>query len=156
ARLQHPGIVPVYDLVPRAAAPGGAEQPAFYTMRLVPGRTLAEAAQAFHTRRAARATGPLDLNALLTAFVSVCQTVRSAHSRRVIHRDLKPSNVALGEFGEVIVLDWGLALVNGEWGRKKGERDRDGDRERDRDGERERERGGERGGERERDREGGG
>jgi serine/threonine-protein kinase len=75
ARLQHPGIVPVYDLAPRAAAPpDGAEQPAYYTMRLVPGRTLAEAAQAFHTRRAAGAAGPLDLNALLTAFVSVCQT----------------------------------------------------------------------------------
>jgi WD40 repeat protein len=104
ARLQHPGIVPVYDL-----APGGGEEPAFYTMRLVPGRTLAEAAQAFHTRRAAGAAGPLDLNALLTAFVGVCQTVAYAHSRGVIHRDLKPSNVALGDFGEVIVLDWGLA-----------------------------------------------
>jgi WD40 repeat protein len=114
ARLQHPGIVPVYDLVPRAPGPpGAAEQPAFYTMRLVPGRTLAEAAQQFHARRAARAAGALDLNALLTAFVSVCQTVAYAHSRGVIHRDLKPSNVALGEFGEVVVLDWGLARWQG-------------------------------------------
>jgi WD40 repeat protein/tRNA A-37 threonylcarbamoyl transferase component Bud32 len=109
ARLQHPGIVPVYDLVPRSAPPGGTEQPAFYTMRLVPGRTLAEAAQEFHTRRAAGTAGPLDLNALLTAFVSVCQTVAYAHAQGVIHRDLKPLNVALGDFGEVIVLDWGLA-----------------------------------------------
>jgi WD40 repeat protein len=114
ARLQHPGIVPVYDLVPRTtAAQGGFEQPAFYTMRLVPGRTLGEAVQAFHGRRIAGTAGPLDLNALLTAFVSVCQTVAYAHSRGVIHRDLKPQNVALGDFGEVVVLDWGLAREDG-------------------------------------------
>jgi WD40 repeat protein len=118
ARLQHPGIVPVYDLVPRAPGEPGATQPAFYTMRLVPGRDLAAAAQAFHARRAAGAAGALELNALLTAFVSVCQTVAYAHSRGVIHRDLKPSNVALGDYGEVIVLDWGLAHQMGkaEWG----------------------------------------
>ncbi len=110
ARLQHPGVVPVYDLAPRGpAAPGGAEQPAFYTMRLVPGRDLAAAAQAFHARRPLGGAGALELNVLLTAFVSVCQTVAYAHSRGVIHRDLKPSNVALGDFGEVVVLDWGLA-----------------------------------------------
>jgi WD40 repeat protein len=110
ARLQHPGIVPVYDLAPRdRTASAGAEQPAFYTMRLVPGRTLAEAAQAFHARRGEGKVGQVDLHALLTAFVSVCQTVAYAHSRGVIHRDLKPHNVALGDFGEVVVLDWGLA-----------------------------------------------
>jgi WD40 repeat protein/serine/threonine protein kinase len=111
ARLQHPGIVPVYEMVSRLAEPGGEEQPPFYTMRLVPGHTLAEAVQAFHARRRPRAAAPLDLNALLTAFVSVCQTVAYAHSRGVIHRDLKPSNIALGDFGEVVVLDWGLAHV---------------------------------------------
>ncbi len=120
ARLQHPGIVPVYDLVPRERADGagdaaaGGEQPAFYTMRLVPGRTLAEAAQAFQAHRASGRAGTLDLNALLMAFVSVCQTVAYAHSRGVIHRDLKPHNVALGDFGEVVLLDWGLAREVGE------------------------------------------
>jgi WD40 repeat protein len=123
ARLQHPGIVPVYDLVPRAAPPGGPEQPGFYTMRLVPGRTLAEAAQAFHTRRAAGAACPLDLTGLLMAFVSVCQTVAYAHAQGVIHRDLKPLNVALGDFGEVIVLDWGLAVVAGARGEGRGVRE---------------------------------
>jgi WD40 repeat protein/serine/threonine protein kinase len=113
ARLQHPGIVPVYDLAARAAAPDGAEQPSFYTMRLVSGRTLAEAAQAFHSSRAGPVVGSLDFNALLAAFVSVCQTIAYAHSRGVIHRDLKPQNVALGDFGEVVVLDWGLARDTG-------------------------------------------
>jgi eukaryotic-like serine/threonine-protein kinase len=128
ARLQHPGIVPVYDLVPRAPGPpGGAEQPAFYTMRLVPGRDLAAAAQAFHARRAAGAAGALELNALLTAFVSVCQTVAYAHSRGVIHRDLKPSNVALGDFGEVIVLDWGLAREIDQETRRRGDQETSGE-----------------------------
>jgi WD40 repeat protein/tRNA A-37 threonylcarbamoyl transferase component Bud32 len=113
ARLQHPGIVPVYDLAPRASGSSGDEQPAFYTMRLVPGRTLAEAVQTFHARRAAGAVRTIDLNVLLTAFISVCQTVAYAHSRGVIHRDLKPQNVALGDYGEVVVLDWGLARESG-------------------------------------------
>lgn len=113
--LQHPGIVPIYELVP--GAPGRDEQsedaPPFYTMRFVQGRTLTDAARAYHEKRAARAAGPLDLPALLNAFVSVCNTVAYAHSRGVIHRDLKGQNVVLGDFGEVMVLDWGFAKVLG-------------------------------------------
>jgi WD40 repeat protein/serine/threonine protein kinase len=106
-QLQHPGIVPVYELVPGAA---NGEAP-FYTMRFVQGRTLTDAARAYHEKRAAGAAGPLDQAALLNVFVSVCNTVAYAHSRGVIHRDLKGQNVVLGDFGEVMVLDWGFAKL---------------------------------------------
>jgi PAS domain S-box-containing protein len=103
-QLEHPGIVPVYELA--RPAPG---RPPFYTMRFVHGRTLTEAVEAYHAKRQAGDATPLDLVNLLTAFVAVCQAVAYAHSRSVIHRDLKGRNVVLGDFGEVIVLDWGLA-----------------------------------------------
>jgi serine/threonine-protein kinase len=103
-QLEHPGIVPVYELARR----GPEEQP-FYTMRFVKGRTLTEAVRAHHQQRAAEQGNPLERRALLSAFVGVCQAVAYAHSRGVIHRDLKGQNVVLGDYGEVIVLDWGLA-----------------------------------------------
>jgi serine/threonine-protein kinase len=102
-QLEHPGVIPVYEL--DRAADG---QP-FYTMRFVNGRTLTEAARAHHDRRAAGEENALGLAALLHAFVVVCNTVGYAHSRGVLHRDLKGQNVLLGDFGEVVVLDWGLA-----------------------------------------------
>jgi serine/threonine protein kinase/Flp pilus assembly protein TadD len=105
-QLEHPAIVPVYELARRSAD----GQP-FYTMRFVRGRTLSEAIRDYHRRRAAGAAGPLDLAALLNAFVAVCNAAAYAHSRGVIHRDLKPQNVVLGDFGEVVVLDWGLAKL---------------------------------------------
>jgi serine/threonine-protein kinase len=103
-QLEHPGIVPVYELAKRPDT----HQP-FYTMRFVKGRTLRETARAHHQKRATGQADPLDLLALLNAFVTVCNTVAYAHSRGVIHRDLKGQNVVLGDFGEVVVLDWGLA-----------------------------------------------
>jgi serine/threonine-protein kinase len=106
-QLEHPGIVPVYEVGKRPN-----DQP-FYTMRFVRGRTLAEAARNYHQRRRWGEAGPLEVRELLTAFVSLCQAVAYAHSRGVLHRDLKPHNVVLGDYGEVMLLDWGMAKVTG-------------------------------------------
>ena len=76
-------------------------------------RTLSEAARAWHQTRVRTQGEMLGLVPLLNAFVTVCNTIGYAHSHGVIHRDLKGENVVLGDYGEVVVLDWGLAkLVN--------------------------------------------
>ena len=106
-QLEHPSIVPLYDLAGNAADP-------FYVMRFISGRTLAEAAADYHKRRAAGTTGPLDLNTLLDAFINVCRAVAFAHSRNVLHRDLKGQNIVVGEYGETFLLDWGLAKPIGD------------------------------------------
>ncbi len=108
-QLQHPNIVPVYEL----ARPADKKAGPFYTMRFVRGRTLAAAVKGYHARRREGKAGPLELRELLGQFVAVCNAVAYAHSRGVLHRDLKPGNVVLGDFGEVIVLDWGLAKLKG-------------------------------------------
>jgi serine/threonine-protein kinase len=105
-QLEHPGIVPIYELSRRSV-----QLRPFYTMRFVRGRTLTEASQAYHHKRQMGREEPLEQQNLLTAFVAVCHAVAYAHSRGVIHRDLKGQNVVLGDFGEVILLDWGLAKV---------------------------------------------
>jgi serine/threonine-protein kinase len=97
-QLQHPGIVPVYELGVMAD-----ERP-YFTMKLVKGQTLA-------ARLLDRTDTPTDSRQLLDIFQAVCHTMAYAHSRRVIHRDLKPANVMIGAFGEVQVVDWGLAKV---------------------------------------------
>jgi eukaryotic-like serine/threonine-protein kinase len=107
-QLEHPGIVPVYELGRRPT-----DQQPFYTMRFVKGRTLTKAAQDFHQQRGTGGANSLTFVTLLNAFVTVCNTVAYAHSRGVIHRDLKGQNVVLGDFGEVVVLDWGLAKLIG-------------------------------------------
>jgi serine/threonine protein kinase len=101
AQLEHPGIVPVYEV-------GQGDTP-YYTMRFVRGRTLNEAVRAYHKKRVAGLAGRVELVELLTSYVAVCHAVAYAHSRGIIHRDLKGQNVVLGDFGEVILLDWGLA-----------------------------------------------
>ena len=96
--LEHPGIVPVYEL---GETTGGIP---YYTMRVVRGeRTLADAIE--------QAEGLDGRLALLEPFLKICDTVRYAHARGVIHRDLKPANIALGDYGETVVLDWGLAKL---------------------------------------------
>ena len=105
-QLEHPGIVPVYELTRRPED----GQP-FYTMRFIKGRTLTDAIRAYHDKRAAGRAEPLERVALLNAFVATGNAVAFAHSRGVIHRDLKGQNVVLGDFGEVVVLDWGFAKV---------------------------------------------
>ncbi|NUP95096.1 MAG: ATP synthase F1 subunit delta [Planctomycetaceae bacterium] len=97
-QLQHPGIVPVYELGTMKD-----ERP-FFTMKLVKGRTLA-------TLLSERETVGANRQRLIAIFESVCQTMAYAHSRGVIHRDLKPANIMVGAFGEVQVVDWGLAKV---------------------------------------------
>ncbi len=99
-QLEHPAIVPVYEI---GRHPDGTY---YYTMRLVDGKTLAQAI-----------AESLDLTerlALLPHFYNLCNAIAYAHSRGVLHRDIKPENVMIGPFGETVVLDWGLAKVRGE------------------------------------------
>jgi len=96
SQLEHPSIVPVYDL---GELPDGRP---FFVMKLIHGQTLEEVL-------AARATPAEDQSRWLGVFEQVCAAVAFAHARGLIHRDLKPSNVMLGEFGEVLVMDWGIA-----------------------------------------------
>ncbi len=105
-QLEHPNIVPVYELgdQPQDGGP-------FYSMRFVRGQTLRDAIAEYHQRRLDGKADPLQFRRLLGAFASVCQAIAYAHSRGVLHRDLKSANVVLGAFGEVIVLDWGLAKL---------------------------------------------
>ena len=105
-RLEHPGVVPIYGLGSDASG-----RP-FYAMRFIDGQTLADAIDAFHrAEKPERDEGEraLALRHLLTRFVAACQAVAFAHSRGIIHRDIKPANIMLGQFGETLVVDWGLA-----------------------------------------------
>jgi eukaryotic-like serine/threonine-protein kinase len=97
ARLDHPAIVPVHEVGrDREGRP-------FFTMKRVTGTTLGQMLE----------RGGESQQRLLRAFVEVCLAIDFAHARGVIHRDLKPSNVMLGDYGEVYVLDWGIARVLG-------------------------------------------
>jgi serine/threonine protein kinase len=106
-QLEHPSIVPVYDLdVDEDGRP-------YFTMKRVHGSTLHEI---FEDLRAGdpETTRRHTVRRLLSAFSQVCLAVHYAHTRSVLHRDLKPSNIMLGSYGEVYVLDWGIARVMGE------------------------------------------
>ncbi len=109
AQLDHPGIVPVYAFVPEE----GQAAPA-YSMKLLRGRTLSSWLE---DARQATKVGPLPtrqaLAARLELFLSICEPIAYAHARGVIHRDLKPDNIMVGRFGEVVVMDWGMARLIG-------------------------------------------
>jgi len=94
AKLEHPGIVPVHDA---GTLPDGR---AFYVMKRVRGRRLDEVVEEGAGR-----------NDLLRTFGRICEAVASAHAAGVVHRDLKPENVMVGPFGEVLVMDWGVAKI---------------------------------------------
>ena len=103
-RLEHPGIVPVYELVQHDG-----ERNPFYTMRFLRGRSLTEAVKTYHKKRQSGKAGALELRELLGIFISICNALAFAHSKQVLHRDLKGQNVMLGDYGEVMVVDWGMA-----------------------------------------------
>ncbi|MCX7944852.1 MAG: protein kinase [Deltaproteobacteria bacterium] len=99
AQLEHPSIVPIYEIGKRE------NNLIYYTMKYVKGRTLSELL---------RECGSLSERLrYLTHFINLCNAIAYAHSKGVIHRDIKPHNVMIGEFGETVVLDWGLAKIKG-------------------------------------------
>ncbi|MFH1436118.1 MAG: protein kinase [Pseudomonadota bacterium] len=96
-QLDHPSIVPVYEIGRRT------DGTLYYTMKLVRGKTLAAALEE---------CGSIEQRLkLLPHFADMCNAVAYAHSRGILHRDIKPHNVMIGEFGETVVLDWGLAKI---------------------------------------------
>lgn len=101
-QLEHPNIVPVYEL-------GIDEQgETFYSMKFVKGITLDDVIRGIRNGNQ-RMIDKYPLGTLLTIFQKVCDGVAYAHSKGVVHRDLKPENIMIGSFGEVLVMDWGLA-----------------------------------------------
>lgn len=114
AKLQHPGIVPVYD-VGRLS-----DGRYFFTMKEVRGRTFRTIVREVHAASTLEQWGSVPgaegetswtFRRLLDVFHAVCETVAYAHAQGVLHRDLKPSNVMVGPYGEVLVMDWGLLKV---------------------------------------------
>ena len=107
ALLEHPNIVPMHVLKKDA---GGKP---FYTMKKVVGRDLQQIISAIRKGNL-RTAEDFPLARLLQVFQRICDAISYAHSKGVVHRDLKPANVMVGEFGEVLVMDWGLAKIIGQ------------------------------------------
>ncbi len=103
-KLAHPNIVPVYDLG------RDSEGQLFYTMKLVKGVTLQDILDDLRKEKP-EALSHYTLDRLLTIFRKVCDALAFAHAQSIIHRDLKPENIMVGEFGEVLVMDWGIAKI---------------------------------------------
>ncbi len=107
AKLAHPGTVPVYEM--------GRDRNGdiYFTMKRVRGRNLRDIIQGLKDKDK-KTTQLFPLEVMVDSLIQICQTVAYAHDHGVIHRDLKPANILIGGFGEVLVLDWGLAKVWGE------------------------------------------
>jgi serine/threonine protein kinase len=103
-QLEHPNIVPIHQVGVHA------DGRCFFSMKMVKGRSLADILKEQGKERGA---GAYTLVRLLGVFTGICNALGYAHSRQVIHRDLKPANVMVGDFGEVYVMDWGLAKLLG-------------------------------------------
>ena len=105
-QLEHPNIVPVHEF---GIDTRGRH---YFAMKLVRGRTLASII-AWHRSDPPEADREYPLSRMLGMLVQVCNAVAFSHARGVIHRDIKPSNIMVGDFGEVMLMDWGLAKVGG-------------------------------------------
>jgi len=103
-QLEHPSIVPVHELGIDA------DNNIFYTMKLINGVTLKEIIKQIKAGHQ-KTIRSYPLSSLMNIFIKVCEGMAFAHSKGVIHRDLKPENIMIGEFGEVVILDWGLVKV---------------------------------------------
>ena len=114
ARLEHPNIIPVYDMgLDGNGAP-------FFTMKYLRGEILSQYLNRVRCGDP-EAVSTYTTDRILQIFIRVCNAIQFAHSHRVVHLDIKPNNVSLGDYGEVSVLDWGLAaeMVTGSDGRKQ-------------------------------------
>ncbi|WP_059359644.1 serine/threonine-protein kinase PknD [Parachlamydia acanthamoebae] len=105
SQLTHPAIIPIYTIQAKDA-------PTYYTMPFVEGNTLK---QILRTAREQEKRGEKaeqgSISSLIRIFISVCQAVAYAHAKGVLHRDLKPENIIVGQYGQVVILDWGLAKI---------------------------------------------
>ncbi len=111
SKLDHPNVVPVYDFGDMPGAKGGRQL--FLAMKKVKGRDLGEVLMDLATGQPG-AEDEWTQTRLLRIFQDVCLGIAYAHARGVLHRDLKPANVMLGSYGEVLIVDWGLATFTGE------------------------------------------
>ncbi|MCY3018447.1 MAG: protein kinase [Planctomycetota bacterium] len=101
-QLEHPNIVPIHELGIDA------EGRLFFMMKLVKGKSLGDVLKALK-KNDSKAEQDYPLGRLLNAFINICNAMAFAHAKGVVHRDLKPANIMLGDYGEVLVMDWGLA-----------------------------------------------
>ncbi len=110
ALLTHPSIIPIYTIHQEKEHPE--EKSSFYTMPYVEGETLK---QILHTAKLEEDEGKIQhhigssIPALIRIFLNVCQAIAYCHAKGILHRDLKPENIIVGKYGEVMILDWGLA-----------------------------------------------
>lgn len=104
AQLTHPGIIAIYSIHQE-------EDELYYTMPYIEGETLRQILRKAHHNPQERQGS---IPSLLQIFKSICQTVAYVHSKGILHRDLKPENILVGKYGEVVILDWGLAQATAE------------------------------------------